>query len=284
MPRLLLNTIALDPNRWTADKTPHFALCDLLLPIAEAGFRGLEVWQHHVAREDDRAVAALRRQADDLGLDFPVVGLYPTLHHEGEAERQAFDTARRVLDHARRLGASVVKLFVGSKGTAETTEAEYARSLTFVQALCEEARTRHLTLTGETHPDTLFDTLSATRRFLQDVGAENFKVCFQPYDFTDTPRAVADYAALREQVLHVHLQGRKDDGLSLLAAADLDYDILLKALARHHFDGFLCLEFVAGCVVPDPAVFDLAHVLETAQQDRDFVLSLAAKHALALSL
>ena len=44
MAHLLLNTLALDPNRWTPEKIAYYPLGALLVPIAEAGFGGVELW------------------------------------------------------------------------------------------------------------------------------------------------------------------------------------------------------------------------------------------------
>ena len=78
--RILLNSIALEPNRWTTEKIPFYRLEELLEPIAQSGFRGIEVWQYHVSSLNEDAITDLTMQADDLGIDFPVLGIYPRLH------------------------------------------------------------------------------------------------------------------------------------------------------------------------------------------------------------
>ena len=45
MPSLLLNTIALDPNRWTPAKQPYTHLETVLDRVVASGFRQLEIWQ-----------------------------------------------------------------------------------------------------------------------------------------------------------------------------------------------------------------------------------------------
>ena len=139
-----------------------------------------------------------------------------------------------------------------------------------------------MTITGETHADTLFDSLDACRAVLDAVGADNLKVCFQPYDLTDTGQALAQYHALREHVVHVHYQGRRSGDLALLEDADLDYDTLTRTLAAHDFEGYLCIELVKDCIVETPTAFDLERVLHQAQQDRDFVLRVAEQCRMAM--
>ena len=79
MAHLLLNTLALDPNRWTPEKIAYYPLDALLMPIAEAGFHGVELWQYHVSREREAGVRRLRAQAEALGLE-ELIDPEATLH------------------------------------------------------------------------------------------------------------------------------------------------------------------------------------------------------------
>ncbi len=283
MAQLLLNTLALDPHRWTPEKVGYYRLDALLAPIAEAGFHGVELWQYHLSRESKAEVQQLHTKAETLGVHVSVVGMYPPLHLDGEARRTAWDEVAKVVEYAGLLEAEVIKIFVGSKGTDALTEAEYERSLAFLADLVALTGSCGLTITGETHAHTLFDSLEACRAVLDAVGADAFKVCFQPYDLTDTAQALAEYDALREHVVHVHYQGRRGDALALLREADLDYAALTRTLAARGFDGYLCIELVKDCIVEPPNRFDLARVLHHAQQDRDFVLHVAEQCGMAVA-
>lgn len=282
MARLLLNTLALDPNRWTPHKLPYYRLETLVSPMAEAGFQHVELWQYHIAHEAERTVQQLWNRAAALGMCFSVVGLYPRLHLEGAARRDAWDAAQRMLDYAGVLRAEVVKIFVGTQGTGALDEAAYQRSLAFLADLVEQAQARGLIITGETHPDTLFDAPEACLKVLGAVNSPHFKVCFQPFGFADTVQALADYEALAEHVIHVHYQGRRAGALTRLADADLDYRAFTCALAARGFDGYLCIELVEDSIVPDPAHFDLSRVLTHAQRDRDFVVQAARRCGMTL--
>lgn len=282
MAHLLLNTIALEPNRWTDEKVPFYSLDELLRPIADTGFRFVELWQYHLSRARPAAVRTFRTMADDLGLQVPVVGWYPALHLRGQARHQQLDDACQLFDAARQMGADVVKLFVGDQASDALSDAAYQRSVECMQQFAEEAAARTLTLTGETHVHTLFDRVASCQQFRAAVGAANFKICYQPYDFQDTQRAIEDYVTLSEHVVHVHYQGRRNDTFAPLETADLDFDALTGTLAAHPFEGYLCIEFVEGCVVDDPAHFDLDRVLASAHRDRAFVHAAAERHDLPM--
>ena len=268
---LLLNTIALDPNRWTAEKQPYFALEAILGLVAAAGFHALEVWQYHLSTLDGAAVEALGERTRSLKVTFPIVGMYPALDLEGEAEAREWAVVRALMQRAERLGARGVKVFAGRLGSADASAAAYRRSIAFARRLVALAGEHDLAVTAETHPDTLCDSVPATRRFLDAVADERLRLCYQPFDFASTERAVADYRALAERVTHVHLQGRRGGQISLLEEADIDYGAFLSTLEADGFSGDLSIEFVKGCVVDRPAAFSLDRVLAQAQRDRAFV-------------
>ena len=269
MPSLLLNTIALDPNRWTPDKTPAVRLADVLEAVVAAGFARLEVWQYHLSTLSEREVDDLVAHAERLGVGAPIVGVYPALHLVGAEREREWEEVSRTIERAERLGARAVKMFAGTRGSDVATPAEAERSVEMSRRLAGLAREHGMSLVAEAHPDTLCDSVGATRRFLDAVG--DVRVCFQPYDFTSTEKTLADYRALHEHVVHVHLQGRRGGRMSLLESADIDYLRVLSALAADGFAGALSIEFVEGCVVGDAADFDLDLVLENAGRDRAFV-------------
>lgn len=279
MPHLLLNTIALEPNRWTADKIPYFKLEDLLPPIVRAGFQFLEIWQHHLTTRSRDEIITLKSQMDDLGLATRIIGLYPPMHLDGNDRGREMATVQRAIDYATILGVHTIKVFVGLKASPTLSPAEYERSVAFAREMTHHMHQFGLTLTGETHANTLFDNQASCFRFLEDVGAANFKVCFQPYDFTDTDQTLKDYAVFADLVTHVHLQGRQNNEMSLLADADVDYAQLFKQLAANGFDGDLCIEFVKDCVVDRPEDFDIDKVLGHAQTDRNYIIAQLAEYA-----
>jgi sugar phosphate isomerase/epimerase len=271
MARLLLNTVALEPNRWTQEKLAHFRLHDLLEPIVRSGFRSAEVWQYHLSREPETEIHSLRTAAEAVGIRLPVVGAYPVLHLTGDAGRNALNDAQRLIRYAAVLGAEAVKIFVGNTASAVLSPEEYERSIAALRSLAEIAADNGLMLIGETHEETLFDTVAMCRRVLGDVGASNFHVCFQPFDFADTERTVTDYHALSSNVVHVHFQGRRGNAMSLLEEAHIDYRALVRALAQNGFEGYASIEFVKDCVVETPAQFDMARVLGNARHDAHFL-------------
>ena len=132
-----------------------------------------------------------------------------------------------------------------------------------------------MTLTLETHGNTLCDTQESTLRLLTDLGdVENIGICFQPYTHQDTDAAIKFYDVLAPYIRHVHLQNRlsASNARCLLEAGDwLDYTRLLPHVKDSGYDGPLSLEFTADMPTPESADFDIDGALANAAQDRDFV-------------
>ena len=191
--QLLLNTIMLEPNRWTADHALSCPLVDLLEPMAAAGFRDLEVWGYHLDRlsevEVDHLSGALRTRA----MRVVAVGAYPSFHLEGAGDEEQRRRLDRLVAAAVRLGASVFKIFPGSIGSAQVDEAVWRRSVERIRRLARRTGEAGLALTLETHGGTLCDTLEGTRRLLDQLPDDGVGLCFQPYIEHDTAAAMAAF-------------------------------------------------------------------------------------------
>ncbi len=274
MPTLLLHTIALEPNRWQAEKPPAYLLRELLAPIAGAGFHFVELWQNHFARATHAEIRGISQQAGDLGLSFPVAGIYPSLDLSGGEWDRHMKEMEEILDRALLLGSSTVKIFVGRKDRSQLGQPEYETSVRSLIHLTRIASARMMVVAGEIHENTLFSSVASATEVLRDVGDQHFRICFQPLDFTSTDATLSAYDALREYVVHLHLQGRRGGTLCLLEEAEIDYGRIVKRLSDRKYDGTMSIEFVKDCVVSDRKEFDLNNVVTNAIRDRDYVMTL----------
>jgi len=270
--KVLINSIALEPNRWTKDKVPYFRLEDLLEAIAGAGFGAIEVWQNHVATLGERAVCGLAEKGRKLGLTFPVIGMYPAFHLTGRERQEELARFKTMFGAARTLGAGVIKMFAGRIASADITARQWDLSVGFVRDVLRSAGEEML-FTVETHARTLADSPRSALRFIEAVGSERLKVCWQPYDFTDTEGAIRDFDALSEHVVHLHVQGRAGGEMALLEESDIDWRRVLSHIFASGFDGLLSIEFTRGSVVEPPRELSVAEVLANAARDREFIRS-----------
>jgi sugar phosphate isomerase/epimerase len=272
--QVLLNTIALEPNRWAREKPPYYRLVDLLGPIADAGFDALEVWQNHVAALPADQVPALADLGRKLGVQFPITGAYPVLDFEGREREAELKRMEELFRRAGMLGSRVVKIFGGRVASQDVTGLQWHRSIEFVREMLKASADSKLTLTAETHSKTLADEADAALRFIETVGSDRLKICWQPYGMRDTEKTIGDFDRLAKHVIHVHLIGRKGPDYASLEESDLDNRRALEHYFEAGFDGFLSIEFVKGSVVEPPEQIQVAQVLANAARDRDFVRSL----------
>ena len=269
--QIVLNSIALEPNRWTAEKVPYFRLEDLLAPIAAAGFSAVEVWQNHAALLAPKELESLRRKADAVGVSFPIVGMYPQFHLEAEERRAELARFDAMMGTMRVLGARVLKLMPGRVPSVKLTPELWARSVEFVREVLARTAGAGPMVPLETHAGTVADDPDALLRFIADVGSDRLKVCWQPFDFASSDKAIELYDRLAAHVVHLHLQGRAGNSMSLLEESNIAYRRILRHILGSGFDGYASIEFVRDCVVESPGKFDLALVLENARRDREFI-------------
>ena len=271
---ILLNSIALDPCRSTEGKMPPCRLEDLVGAVADAGFEAVEVWQHHVRTLTPEEVERLGEAGDEAGVRFPILGVYAVLHLEGKGRAEQIALFETMLQAADILGSKVIKMFPGRVPSAELTAEIWDRSQEFMREVLDRSEGSAVLFTSETHAGTLGDDPETLLRFLASVGQARMKVCWQPYEFTDTDAAIELYDRFAPEVEHIHLQGRASGEMSLLEESDLDYRRILPHVIESGFDGFFSIEFVPGCLVEWPEQFNLEKVLENAGRDRDFIQSL----------
>lgn len=122
----------------------------------------------------DRAIQAARLTAA-AGLR---VSSYGSYYRCGEA-RDAPAAFAPHLETARRLGAPVVRLWAGSRGSREADSTYFQRIAEETRALCRMAAAANITLAFEYHPHTLTDCAQAAVRLAEAVGMVNCGLYFQ---------------------------------------------------------------------------------------------------------
>ena len=269
--QIALNTIALEPARWSPDKSGARPLEALIPLIAKAGYRTCEVWQHHLTNRSPDEAPGFLELAKHHGVGFAVIGAYPLLHLEGAESAEQMAMIERLMDACAVLGSDVLKIFAGRIASAKITTDERERSVSFLRELPAKAADRGLTVTAETHGNTLADSPEAAESLQTQIAAPNFGYCYQPFDLTDSERALPDYEALKDRVCHVHLQGRDDNGFSLLQDAVFDYAAFLRRLRETGFDGVLSVEFVRHCQPDEGETFSDEKVVASAAADLAFI-------------
>ena len=271
--QLLLNTIMLEPNRWTADHALTRSLVDLLDPMAAAGFSGsggVGLPPRPPVRGGGRASGRGPAGAGDARRGGRRLPLLPPGGRGGRRAARGLWTNSWPLRSTS--GPRSSRSSREGLATADAGDAVWRRSVEGMRRLAGRTGEAGLLLTLETHGGTLCDTLDGTRRLLDQLPEDGVGICFQPYVEHDTAAAMAAFDALGPRVRHLHLQNRKDGAAALLEDGDwTDYRRFLPHVRRSGFDGPMCLEFTAGITPAEGEAFDLDGVLANAARDRAFV-------------
>ncbi len=179
------------------------SLPELAAWATRTGFDGIELWGVHARHLREHAAVDgewIRRQ----GLCIPMISDYLPL--EG-AERDALAATQRLCRLARHWGADKLRTFAGHRGSAELSAAERRELARRLGILTRCAAEEGLTLVVETHPDTLADSLAATRELLDAVDHPGLGVNFDVLHVWES--GVDPLAALRELapwVCHFHFK------------------------------------------------------------------------------
>lgn len=270
--RVLFNTIALEPNRWTKEKRPAHDLGDVLLPrIAEAGFTKIEVWPFHILHKSLDELKKLREQAEKRGLSFLVLGAYPEFHHSGANDEAPRAQRHEILERARVLGAPWVKYFFGRVAGSALTPEQWAATEANFSAWILDGRRQGLNFCAELHNNTLFDPYETGAKQVNLHPGWDVKFCFQPYDFKSTAKNLALIGKLGSKIVHAHFQGRNADGYSRLADSDLDYSKLVPALTMANPEIMHSVEFVKNGFPKEGEALDFDKALADAVADAQFI-------------
>lgn len=210
------------------------AITDALPRLAQWGFDGVEAWGPHLDKLDDAGLAALRRQAADLGLAIPVVSPYLFLTRDDPALlAQSAATGERTIRQARALGAGRIRTFLDAGpagiGSDVADAGHWQRAIANLQRLADQAP--DLLFVIETHAKTLADTPASALRVLELTARPNVRLLFQPLQAD----AIPDWQVLRPHVAHLHLQQPHPGGHGHL---DDQPDLLSPLLAAIRADGY----------------------------------------------
>ncbi|MBN2047897.1 MAG: TIM barrel protein [Anaerolineaceae bacterium] len=129
----------------------------------------------HVLPGDLAAAREVRRQMDDAGLKTCSYGSYYRL---GSAQSNPDFSA--IIDSALALHAPLIRVWAGTRGSAETPPAERDAVLRDARRICDLAVSERLEIAVEYHPNTLTDTAASAVNLLEQVNHPALRSYWQP--------------------------------------------------------------------------------------------------------
>ncbi|WP_243229597.1 sugar phosphate isomerase/epimerase [Microbacterium sp. CIAB417] len=231
----------------------------IVTAAAEAGLESIE-WggDVHVPAGDVATAGRVAALTADAGL---AVASYGSYFRAAEG-----DDIAPVLDSAEALGATRIRVWAGSAGSADASAPERARTIDRLRDAVEAASGRGLELGLEFHGGTLADTATETRRVLDEVDHPALRTYWQPTVGAPDAVAVDEYRALADRVSAVHVFSwwPRGERLPLAERAGLWREFFAAASRSSSRPSDALLEFVPG---DDPAV--LAREAATLRSWRD---------------
>lgn len=183
---------------------------------------------------------------------------YGTYYKAGSYGRDYPSVFDKMLRTAEMLGTSNLRLWAGSANSEDTTEEQRTQLTNELRHCARMAKGYGKTVSFEYHSGTLTNNAASAARLMEDLGADNASLYWQPNQFLSHDENCAALLRLVPYISHVHVFAWESSArLPLAAHADRwrAYISILKTVPR---DRAMLLEFTPH---DDPA--ELAAESET---------------------
>ncbi|MCU6482013.1 sugar phosphate isomerase/epimerase family protein [Arthrobacter sp. A2-55] len=189
------------------------SLAEIVQLAADAGL-GKISWSGdvHVVPGDDSQADRARELCAEAGIGIEGYGSY------WRADGTSIDS---IAATASRLGAPRIRVWAGSTGSAETSDAERIRIALCIASAADHAAARGIALHLEFHRNTLTDTAESTLALLSDIAAarevegQPVRSYWQPRPGIPDAPALAELELLKGQVDALHVFSWQADGSRL---------------------------------------------------------------------
>lgn len=222
----------------------NLSVGEIIALVAQSGLDGIE-WggDVHVPPGDVQTAAQTKEQTEKAGLAVLSYGSYYRLGcgHDFAA----------VMDSAIALGAPVIRIWAGEKGSADADDAYYQALAQELRSISMLAAEKGITVALEYHRNTLTDTGESALRLL--TMAQSAKCYWQPNPDISMEDRLAEIQKILQYRSNVHIfaWGPGNVQYTLDTGAD-DWKQYFAALRRNDRPFDAIMEFVKD---GDPAVF-----------------------------
>lgn len=212
--------------------------------VRQAGLNAIE-WggDVHCPHGDEARARTVGEATRTAGLTVAAYGSYYRLGHS-EQDGLLFAT---VLRSARALGAPVIRVWAGTRPSAEADPSYRDWVARDAARICQMAAADGLRVALEFHAHTLTDTTTSALRLLETVAHPSLTSLWQPGNGWKPADRLASLRALGPRLEHLHVFHWDDQNQRLpLAQGTPHWPSYLKTAATLRPGTFALLEFVAG--------------------------------------
>lgn len=216
---------------------------EIIALAASAGLDGIE-WGSdvHVPQGDTELAESVKAKTEAAGLKVCSYGSYYRCTDES-GEIADF------LDSAQALGAPVIRVWAGDKGSAEVNQAYRDAVAERLRRMVIAAKELDITIALEYHGNTLTDTQESAHRLLKEVGQPELKLYWQPRTCGTFEGDIPELIAALPHMSHVHCFHWGPSGWQdrmALAEGVEPWTEYLKLIKDADGDRFVIFEFVKG--------------------------------------
>lgn len=176
-----------------------------------------------------------KKLCDSFGLDTEVYGSYYKLTNDD------YDV---VFDTATLLGSNVVRVWAGTKGSADMPTEERDMLVHRLREAADVAKAKGLTLAFEYHGGTLTDDAESAVRLINEAERDNVRLHWQPNQYRDFDFNVRALKTVVPFVDAVHVFAWKGNDKFPLAVQEHEWSTYFDILAEHGKCSLAALEFV----------------------------------------
>ena len=155
----------------------------------------------HVPHGDIAVAEAAAAMTEEAGLEVAAYGSY---YRTGVSEGDGL-AFQSVLDSAIALGAPVIRVWAGNKGSAEAGQEDRDKAVEDSVRIAGLAAPHDITIAYEWHSHSLTDTLESGRRLLRDVDHSHVKTLWQPDPHHTVEENLAELAAISDYLANLHV-------------------------------------------------------------------------------
>ena len=193
---------------------------EIISLLKDCGLKAVE-WSEnvHVFPGDIEGTEKLRRATEDAGLRITAYGSYFRLGENADPAGAFMPSLRS----AKALGAPVIRIWAGAKGSAEVSEEErcaWTREAALIGGLSREYGIK---AAFEWHKNTLTDTNESAARLIREANHPNLYCLWQPTVALSPRERTAGIRQMGERLLHFHVYSWPDGKRGPLNAAEWQY-------------------------------------------------------------
>lgn len=209
-----------------------------IVELARASKAECVEWGGDIHVTDPTSAARAKQLCDDNEIEICSYGSY---YRVGEKNTSAWEN---VADIAAKMGASAVRVWLGTRSSGSTDAKAYRRIVGDARRICDIAAALNLIVAPECHANTYNDRLESFLKIYADIDKPNFKTYFQSR-YRDMEGDLCRLEKTVGCVQNVHLSFSEVSKMRLLRKKD-DTCVMriVDKLKQLDFKGNILLEYV----------------------------------------